>query len=127
MKIQFSLSGFNRRSGNPFSVYSMEFRQSLIGKAIYADRYKTVGRIIDIDPDADLIYAEIEDKEYSNKIIESVGYNCCSFEIVEDHPCCKKCYYFRPFEDSCEYGWCHRSGDTVNCESHCDCFMKDDY
>ena len=53
MKIQWSLSGFIR------GVHGLEYPQHLIGKPIYVDRYKEVGRIIDVDPKRDLIYGEI--------------------------------------------------------------------
>lgn len=82
MQIKFSLSGFTRRSGNPFDIYSEEFKASLVGVPVCLDRYKHVGRIMDVDPENDLIYAEIDDVECKDTILESRGYNCCSFEIV---------------------------------------------
>lgn len=82
MQIKFSLSGFIRRSGNPFDIRSEEFRKHIIGIPVYLDRYKHVGRIVDVDPDLDLIYAEIDDVECKNLILDAKGYNCCCFEIV---------------------------------------------
>lgn len=84
MKISFSLSGFTRRSGNPFNIYSEEFKQTLVGKPVYLDRYKHIGYITDVDPEADLIYAEIPDEQYKELILDSKGYNMCSFEIVKE-------------------------------------------
>ena len=82
MQIKFSLSGFTRRSGNPFDIYSEEFKASLVGIPVYLDRYKHVGRIVDVDPENDLIYAELDDAECERFILDAKGYNCCSFEIV---------------------------------------------
>ena len=84
MKIKFSLSGFTRRSGNPFDIYSEEFKQSLVGKPVYLDRYKHVGRIVDVDPENDLIYAEIDEVELVTFALDAKGYNMCSFEIVKE-------------------------------------------
>ena len=84
MKIKFSLSGFARRSGNPFDIYSEEFRMSLVGVPVYLDRYKHVGRIVEVDPENDLIYAEVDDKEYERLILDAKGYNCCEFEIIRE-------------------------------------------
>lgn len=82
MKISFSLSGFTKGVKHLFDINSPEFREDMVGKPIYLDRYKHIGMITDVDPEADLIYAEIPDKEYKELILDSKGYNLCSFEIV---------------------------------------------
>ena len=83
MKIKFSLSGFIRRSGNPFDIYSEEFKVSLVGLPVYLDRYKHVGHIVEVDPENDLIYAEIEETYlFEDWVLETKGYNCCSFDIA---------------------------------------------
>mgnify|MGYP007115381822 CR=1 FL=1 len=83
MHIRFSLSGFTRGSGNPFDIYSKEFTASLIGVPVYLDRYKHVGRITAIDPKNDWIYAQIDESNlFEDWVLETKGYNSCSFEIV---------------------------------------------
>lgn len=82
MKIRFSLSGFIRNTRCPFDIRSEEFRKHIIGIPVYLDRYKHVGRIVDVDPDLDLIYAGIDDVECKDLILDAKGYNCCSFEIM---------------------------------------------
>ena len=84
MKISFSLSGFTKGVKHLFDINSPEFREDMIGKPVYLDRYKHVGMIIDVDPEADLIYAEIPDKEYKDLILDAKCYNRCSFEIVKE-------------------------------------------
>lgn len=85
MQIKFSLSGFIRRSGNPFDIRVVrEFRKHIVGTPVYLDRYKHVGRIVDVDPENDLIYAEIDDVECKDLILDAKGYNCCSFEIAKE-------------------------------------------
>ena len=76
MKISWSLSGFVK------GVVLKDI-DSLIGKPIYADRYKTEGLITEIDLEHNLIYGEITDKEYEKRILDAKGFNCCSFEIVK--------------------------------------------
>lgn len=84
MKISFSLSGFIRGVEHLFDVNSPEFRMELIGKSVYMNRYKQIGEITDIDPESDLIYAEIPDVKYEKMILDSVGYNMYGFEIVKE-------------------------------------------
>ena len=84
MKIQFSLSGFIKSVKFPFDINSPEFREDIIGLPVYLDRYTQIGRIVDLDPEADLIYAEIPDKKYEKMILDSKGFNMCSFEIIKE-------------------------------------------
>lgn len=56
----------------------------MVGKPIYLDRYKKIGYITDVVPEDDLIYAEIPNEEYRDLILDSKGYNMCSFEIVKE-------------------------------------------
>lgn len=84
MKIQFSLSGFTRGVKHIFDINSPEFREDMVGKPVYLERYKYLGMITDVDPENDLIYAEVPDKKYEKMILDSKGFNMCSFEIAEE-------------------------------------------
>lgn len=84
MKIRWSLSGFIKGAEHIYDdIYSPEFKKFMIGKPIYVDRYKEVGHVTDVDPESDCIYGEITNKEYSELILDSKGYNKCGFEIVK--------------------------------------------
>lgn len=82
MKINFSLSGFIRGVNIPVDINSPEFEMSMIGKPIYLENYTEVGKITDIDVGRDLIFAEVTDKEFELQMLDSRGYNKCTFEIV---------------------------------------------
>ena len=84
MRIIFSLSGFIKGVDHIYNdVRSPDFKNLLVGKPIYLERYKKIGQIVDVDPDTDSIYAEVLSDECSEKILDSKGYNMCIFEIVE--------------------------------------------
>lgn len=83
MKIKFSLSGFIKSVEHIYDdPKSPEFKKFLVGKPIYLDRYKKIGEIVDVDPDTDSIYGEVPDGEYTEMLLDSKGYNMCTFEIV---------------------------------------------
>ena len=82
MKISFSLSGFTKGVVHLSDLKSPEFRKYMLGKPVYVDRYKYIGYITDIDPEKDLIYAEIPDVAYEKMILDARCYNMCSFEII---------------------------------------------
>lgn len=84
MKINFSLSGFIRGVNIPVDVNSPEFEISMIGKPIYLENYTEVGKITGIDVRRDLIFAEVTDKEFKHKVLDSKGFNKCAFETVEE-------------------------------------------
>lgn len=82
MKISWSLSGFIKGAVPVGIPIDSSFIDSLIGYSIYADHYKTVGRITEVDLENNRIYGEIVDKEYERQILDAKGFNCCEFEIV---------------------------------------------
>lgn len=82
MKINFSLLGFIRGVKIPVDVNTPEFEMSMIGKPIYLENYTEVGKITGIDVSRDLIFAEVTDKEFKHQMLDSKGFNKCTFEIV---------------------------------------------
>lgn len=82
MKINFSLSGFIRGVNIPVDINSPEFEISMIGKPIYLENYTELGKITGIDVSRDLIFAEVTDKEFKRQVLDSKGFNKCTFEIV---------------------------------------------
>jgi hypothetical protein len=82
MKINFSLSGFISGIKIPVDVNSPEFEMSMIGKLIYLENYTEVGKITGIDVSRDLIFADVTDKEFKRQVLDSKGFNKCTFEIV---------------------------------------------
>ena len=82
MKINFSLSGFIRGVKIPVDVNNPEFEMSMIGKPIYLENYTEVGKITGIDVNRDLIFAEVTDMEFKRQMLDSKGFNKCSFEVV---------------------------------------------
>lgn len=82
MKINFSLSGFIRGVNIPVDVNNPDFEISMIGKPIYLENYTELGKITEIDVSRDLIFAEVTDKEFKRQVLDSKGFNKCSFEIV---------------------------------------------
>jgi hypothetical protein len=81
MRIKFSLSGFIR--GVKFPEL-LEIKEELIGIPVYLDRYKHVGKIVEVDPDSDSVYAEVADAECDRLVLDAKGYNMCSFEIAKE-------------------------------------------
>lgn len=67
----------------PFTFDSEEFKKFIVGKPVYLNRYKTVGHIIGVVPEKDLVYAEAPDCELENNILDSMGLNICSFEVID--------------------------------------------
>lgn len=58
-------------------------KKLLVCKPIYLDRYKKIGEIVDVDHDTDSIYGEVMDGEYTEMLLDSKGYNMCTFELVQ--------------------------------------------
>ena len=83
MFICWSLSAMLHRTGIDIND-TQWVKEHLIGKEIYLDRGKTMGRITNIFPETDLVYGEVPDKEYKEMIFDSKGLHMCSFEIVKE-------------------------------------------
>lgn len=44
---------------------------------------------------------------------------------MDEHECCKTCYYFRHCQEDGET-YCYRNGYPTDEENHCDCYMRDE-